>query len=55
MRNHCGYDDKRWPETLPNDWVFPVPPVCTVYWTPRDWVRYAAPYNKAKWETDDGN
>jgi len=33
------------PEKLPDDWVFPAPPVCTTQWTEKDWVIYAAPYN----------
>ena len=45
--------DPRWPDQLPSHWVFPAPPVHTTYWTQRDWVRYAAPYNKAKWGARD--
>jgi len=33
------------PEELPPDWSFPAPPVCTAYWTNRDWVAYAANHN----------
>ena len=41
--------DTRWPDELPGNWVFPAPPVHTTYWTTRDWVMYAAPYNKSLW------
>jgi len=33
------------PDKLPDHWVFPVPPVCTVLWSERAWVEWAAPYN----------
>jgi hypothetical protein len=42
------------PETLPPDWVFNAPPVCTAFWTNRDWVVYAAARNMPKLPKKEG-
>lgn len=46
--------DERLPKHLPDDWVFPPPPVSTAYWLQSDWVAYAAPYNESKWKVFNG-